>query len=246
MSKLAFVIIPMLIAISAMSAISCEGEAAPFSIQVTPQEMQDTVPGQNCVFLITASDEGDGSGSGRGEAVNISATVSGASVTVSPAELDIGKVAEISVIPDEGSIGSEITVTVEAKRKGIIQNESVTLFVNEVRPVLDELAITAANMRDPFIPWLEANHPELGITSEIEWSGTIVRPNIYVVMYYLFFSEEWEMGLRWHVMIPPYDWAEVYLRHRTTEVSPSYAFKISSLEAQEEPQAVQPEELVWR
>ncbi|GAJ04175.1 unnamed protein product, partial [marine sediment metagenome] len=74
----------------------------------------------------------------------------------------------------------------------------------------------------------------------------IVLPHIMVVMYYLFFSEDWEMGLRWHVTIPPYDWAEIYLRHRTTEVSPTYAFKISSLEAQDEPQAVEPEEMVWR
>lgn len=244
MSRFTSIFILVLLVSSTINAISCEGETAPFLIQVTPQDMQDTVPGQSCVFLVTASDEGDGSG--KGETVNISATVSGASVTVSPAELDIGKVAEISVIPDEGSVGNKINVTIEVKRKGLTQNESVTLFVNEVPPALDELAITAANMRDTFIPWLEANHQELGITSETEWSGTIVRPNIFVVMYHLFFSEEWEMGLRWHVTIPPHDWAEVYLRHRTTEVSPSYAFKISSLEAQEEPQAVQPEELVWR
>jgi len=108
------------------------------------------------------------------------------------------------------------------------------------------LALYATELRDKFIPWLAANHPELGITSQTEWTGTIVTPHIMVVMYYLFFSEDWEMGLRWHVTIPPYDWVEIYLRHRTTEVSPSYAFKISSLEAQAEPEAIEPEELVWR
>jgi hypothetical protein len=58
--------------------------------------------------------------------------------------------------------------------------------------------------------------------------------------------EEWEMGVRWHVMIPPYDWAEIYLRHRHTEISPSLAFKIPSLDAQDAPEVVDPPESVWR
>ena len=48
-------------------------------------------------------------------------------------------------------------------------------------------------------------HPELGITVETEWTPTIVRPHILVLMYDPFFSQDWEMGLRWHVMIPPVD-----------------------------------------
>lgn len=90
----------------------------------------------------------------------------------------------------------------------------------------------ATEIRDRFIPWLATNHPEFGITSENEWTETIVRPHIAVVMFYLFFSEDWEMGVSWHVMIPPHDWARIYLRHRFVEVQPSYAFEISSLDAQ--------------
>ena len=67
-----------------------------------------------------------------------------------------------------------------------------------------------------------------------------------VEMFYTFFSEEWEMGVSKHVMIPPDDWAKIYLRHRFTEASPSYAFKISSLEAKEEPYAIDPPQSVWR
>lgn len=92
--------------------------------------------------------------------------------------------------------------------------------------------------RDLFIPWLAANRPELGITTETEWTGTYAKVLMPVVNYYLFFSKEWEMGLAFHVMIRPDDWVLIYLRHRFTEVLPSYAFVISSLAAQEEPYAI--------
>jgi len=112
------------------------------------------------------------------------------------------------------------------------------------------MAPTATAMQDKFIPWLAVNHPEFGITSETEWTGTIVRPNIQVVMFYLFFSEDWEMGVSWHVTIPPHNWARIYLRHRFTEVSPSYAFEIPSWSEEREPHAIDPKdafaESVWR
>ena len=104
-------------------------------------------------------------------------------------------------------------------------------------------------MRDKFIPWLAANHPEFGITSETEWTGTIVKPDIMVVMYYLYFSEDWEMGVQWHVTIPPHNWARIYLRHRITEVRPSYAFEISSWSEEGDPHAIDLKDVaesVWR
>ena len=48
------------------------------------------------------------------------------------------------------------------------------------------------------------------------------------VSHYLFLSESWEMGLSWHIMIAPYDWARIYLRPRS-EVAPTAAFEISSV-----------------
>jgi len=220
------------------------GEPAPFSMQVIPEHMEDTIPGQSCVFLVAVADEGEGSS--KGKVVNISATASGSAVAVGPQAIAPGQVAEVTVIPDEASIGETLTVTVHGEREGLKQTKTASLRVGE--QVLDPagLASYATEIHDRFIPWLAANHPELGITSQTEWIPTIVRPHIVVVMYYLFFSEDWEMGVRWHVTIPPHDWAEVYLRRRTTEVSPSYAFKISSLQAQEEPHPVDPEESVWR
>jgi hypothetical protein len=97
----------------------------------------------------------------------------------------------------------------------------------------------AAEMRDKFVPWLASNHPELGITSETEWIGTIVNPGILVVMHYMFYSEDWEMYVTWHVTIPPYDWTKIYLRPRFTETQSTMAFEISSVQGGEEPHSIE-------
>jgi hypothetical protein len=57
--------------------------------------------------------------------------------------------------------------------------------------------------------------------------STITKPNILVVSHYLFFSSGWELGLMWHVMIPPHDWTEIYLRRRG-DLAPAYAFRLDS------------------
>ena len=54
------------------------------------------------------------------------------------------------------------------------------------------------------------------------------------------------MGLTWHVMIPPDDWARIYLRRRFHEIRPSHAFEIASLDANDEPQPITPPDSVLR
>ncbi|KUO41953.1 MAG: hypothetical protein AVW05_00605 [Hadesarchaea archaeon DG-33] len=218
---------------------------APFSMRVIPENTMDSIAGQRCVFLVTVADEGQGSGGG--EAVDITATAPGAAVTVEPQAITPGQVAEITVIPDKASTGETLIVNIKGERDGLTQTEmsTIVVWVGE-----DTLEPYATDVRDRFIPWLAANYSELGITTETEWTGTVVRPRILVVTHYLFFSENWEMGVSWHVTIPPHDWTRIYLRHRATEVSPSYAFEISSLDAQEDPHAIDPKdafaESVWR
>jgi len=122
-------------------------------------------------------------------------------------------VISVTVIPDK-PMGANLTVTVYRERDGLEQAETVTLYVAEEGGVApdggDEMGSLAAEIRDEFIPWLAENHPEFGITSETERTGTIVRPHFMVVMFYLFFSEDWEMGVSWHVMIPPHDWKTTF------------------------------------
>ena len=104
----------------------------------------------------------------------------------------------------------------------------------------------APEVRGRFVSWLEANHPELNITSGTDWTGTLVTPRFLVVTHYLYFSEEWEIHVYWHVMIEPYNWAKIELRHRFTELSPSYAFEISSLTQGDDPISMEPPDEVWR
>ena len=203
------------------------GEADPFSLQVFPKQMSPTVPGQRCVLLVAIEEEG----SIPGEEVTISVSAPEAIVTVEPLEVGPDEVAEVTLIPDEASVGSTLTVIVEGERRGFTDTEKMAIEVTDAcigGGTGDDLAVPAAEFRDRFVAWLAENQPDLGITPETEWLGTVVKPGILVVMHYLFFSEEWEMGLYWHVMIAPHDWTRIYLRHRFAEVRPSMAFEISS------------------
>jgi hypothetical protein len=189
-----------------------------------------------------ATDEGEGSS--KGQPVNLSATVLRATVTIEPQAASPGLVAEVTVIPDEGTLDKTLSVTIRAERDGLQQTETATIVMWEsplpegIEGILEGALTGAAKKRDLFIPWLETNYPELGIAVETDWVGTYAKVLMPVVNYYLFFSEEWEMGLVFHVMIPPDDWILIYLRHRLTEISPSYAFTISSESAQGKPYTI--------
>ena len=171
------------------------------------------------------------------EKLYISATVSGAEVTIYNPAIKSGEVAEVTMTPNQASTNKILTLTIHGQRSGLEQTETIAVEVTQGEE--DELGALAAEMRDKFIPWLATNQPELGITSETLWTGTIVNPNIMVVMHYIFYSEDWEMYLTWHVTIQPHDWTRIYLKPRFTEVSPSYAFEISSVLGQEEPKSIE-------
>ena len=221
---------------------------APFSMQVIQRptdppgtgENVVSIVGQRVVFLVAVA-EGEellGDSDGVGEGVEISASVpfDMADVDVHPTSIAPGQVAEVSVIPRAASVNETFTLTITGERFGLVRTETFGL---EVVTGEDDLGPIAEEMRDRFVPWLSVNHPEVGVTEETEWTGTIVNPRILVVMHYIFFSEEWEMYLTWHVTIAPHDWTRIYLRHRFDETGPSHAFEISSVENQEEPRVIQ-------
>lgn len=119
-----------------------------------------------------------------------------------------------------------------------LAGQSTTLRVNAtaIRSDLDALAADAAaidlhlgvsNYTDgyenearrrfqPFLSYLVDHRRELGITRQTQWEGFVSAPGILIVTWYSFLSEDWEVLIRWHVMIPPYDWTHVYLRRRGT------------------------------
>jgi hypothetical protein len=214
-------------------------------IPETPEQIEGTdvyklsIPGQHFVFLVTITDEGEESEL----PVHISATAPGAEVVIHYYDIFEGEVAEVVVIPAQASIGQIIEVTITGTR-GTANDEKVVSF--EVAEGEDDRQEYAEELLDKFVSWLVTNHPELGITEDTVWEGTTVSPIWLVVSHYLFFSEEWELHLGWHVMISPYDWARIDLRHRFDELAPSYAFEISSVDANSEPVAIEVPEAVWR
>jgi len=223
----------------------------PFTLTGVPAEVTDSIPGQRCLLLVTIENDPNLPSLLAG-VVDVTATAPGATVTVQNRSIKAGEVAEISVVPapadDPNSVpdtGRDITVTIQAARGGDVETATVNIHVTSEEE--DLVGPEAEPVRDLFIPWLEENRPALGITSATEWAGTIVTPHILVVTHYLYLSDEWELHVFWHVMIPPYDWARIELRHRYDETLPSLAFEIPSRSA--DPlvvQEIEPEGTLWR
>ena len=243
MKKLIFSLAVILLSSTLCIPVGCsksQDGIIPFQIIVVPEQLNGhSIAGQHCVFLVVITDEGEVSEI----PVEISATAPGAEIVIYQKDIVEGQVAEVVVIPAQTSIGKTIEVTITGDRNGLTDEQTVSFEVVEGEDDREEYAI---DLRDKFVSWLELNHPELGITGDTEWTGTMVSPQWLIVSHYLFFSDEWEMHVEWHVMIPPYDWAKIDLRHRCDESKPSYAFEISSLDADKEPISIEVPETIWR
>ena len=245
------VCVVIIIAIVAITSLPPPGEAGDntaFHINVIPETPEDingeltfkySIAGQHFVFLVTITDEGQEGGT----SVHISAEASGAEVIIYQQDIFEGEVAEVVVIPGQASIGQTVEVTITGNR-GDSSDEKVVSF--EVVEGEDDRQEYAEELLGRFVSWLATSHPELGITDDTAWNGTMVSPVWLVVSHYLFFSEEWEVHIAWHIMVPPYDWAKIDLRHRFDELAPSYCFEISSLDAGSEPVGIEVPETVWR
>lgn len=241
-----------LTSLGVLAVLGCGFEPVPapeFALRVIPDEIGDTIPGERCVLLVAVDDGPDASA----EPVTISATADGATVHVENAAIRSGEMAEASVfvlprfVGDESGPGEprSCSVTIRGERQGATREVTVPITITSEED--DLVAPSAREVRDLFLPWLQEHRPELGIDENTTWKGTIVVPHILVVTHYLYFSDEWEMHVFWHVMIPPYDWARIELRRRFEEESASLAFEIPSRSA-EEPRivSVEPEDRLWR
>lgn len=243
MKKVMFLTAVLIVLLAAMPGCKKDEGTFTASLILVPTQMEDTVPGQSCVFLLQVTGEGTGAETKTAE---LSAIVSAGEVSVQPESISLGQVAEITVIPDAESVGGTIVVTITGKVDTLQLAQTATLVVNESPPGLAGLARTAASTRNRFTAWLASNQPELRITGETEWTGTIVRPSVMGAAYYLYFSDDWEMGVSWSISPAPNDWARIYLRDRTTETTPSLAFELPSVSAGGDIQSIDPPEAVWR
>jgi len=238
--KLAGIIAGCITVVIVVVVIACLQPTPEFHINVIPEQLNgDSIAGQHCVFLVTITDEGQ-----EGQLpVRISAMAPGSEVVIYQQDIVEGQVAEVVVIPEQASINKTIEVIITGNRDSRTDEKVVSFDVVEGE---DDRQEYAGELLDRFVPWLATNHPELEITDDTAWNGTMVSPVWLVVSHYLFFSEEWEVHIEWHIMVPPDDWAKIDLRHRFDELEPSYAFEISSVNATSEPVPREPPETVWR
>lgn len=186
-------------------------------VVVSPEFIQGAIPGAEVVLLVSQTDETAG-------VAMVTASAPGATVAIRPSEISGSEVAEVTVVPDATATETELTITIEVVTGGTIHS------VTRTTPVLtweDDRAEQAAEILGLFTSWLAENRSELGITPETGFEGTFLAPQLLVVSHYGFFNDEWEIGLSWHVMIPPDDFSEIYLRPRSA-LRPTLAFRIGS------------------
>jgi hypothetical protein len=215
---------------------SSAAPGGPFELTVAPElSVGRSIGGQRVAFLV------DVSGTLTDAPVTIRGEADGATVEVEPQALVPGTIGEVTVIPAAVEAEAPLQVAIIATRGTVERRETRTLNLG---PGDDSLADQAAAHLAPFVAWLATERPELGIDEDTAWEGT---PGswVLVVEHYLFFSDEWEVGLSWHVMIPPDDWARIYLRRRFEEMAPGLAFEISSVDGGGEPHEIAPEG-IWR
>lgn len=186
-------------------------------IAVSPEFVQGAIPDAEVVLLVSQSDETAG-------VAMVTASVDGGTVGVRPAEISGAEVAEVTVVPGATTTETELDVIIEVTTDDVTHTVTKTFTV---LPWEDDRAEQAAEILGLFTSWLADDRPELGVTLETEFEGTLLAPQLLVVSHYGFFNDQWEIGLAWHVMIPPDDFAEIYLRSRS-EFQPSLAFRIDS------------------
>lgn len=93
----------------------------------------------------------------------------------------------------------------------LINTETITLEVEMFDWTSDNLP-DAIIKRDELIDWLEVEHPEFGTFTGKNCYAYVTYPAHLVVEHWTFLYEDWELRICYHVMVPPYDWSELWLR----------------------------------
>lgn len=221
-ARVRIVVLALLTSLLAPLPAGCGSEPAegPFELVVQPEFVQGALPGEPVILLVAVEDDVAGGGP-----VELAATsIGGAAASVEPTSISPGELAEVTVVADEVAEERDIEVTVTARRGDEERQASKTIVV---MPGQDELGPTATEMLGLFLPWLAEQQPELGIGPETELTGMVVAPRLLVVSHYAFLNEDYEIGLAWHIMIAPDDWADIYIRPRDA-LRPTAAFRLSS------------------
>lgn len=93
-------------------------------------------------------------------------------------------------------------------------------------PGVDDLEATALDIAGVFLERLKDDAPELPDRTVDLKNGSPVA-GLLVVTHYAWFVDELEIGLAWHIMVAPDDFAELYIRPRM-QLTPTRAFRLDS------------------
>lgn len=223
-------------------AVQPPPEPTSFSLVVAPAQFAPAIPGQECMFLVGINQPNGAEG--NVDPVQLSVTADHCAVSISPPTIQVGQVAEVTLVPKDDALEERVDASIRGQRGTDVETATVSFEVWSGEDTVEEEAIV---LRDRFVEWLAEAHPELGITASTDWESRVVRPVWLVVTHYMFLSGEWELGVSWHIMIPPSDWARIYLRHRFDEMTPSLAYEISSrADTAELPHEIDPPDEVTR
>lgn len=183
----------------------------------SPEFIQGVIPGAEIVLLVGNTDPEAGP-------LTVTAEATNATVTIEQSTVSGAEVAEVTVVPAPTDVEVDMAIRIDAVQRG--ETSSSTWTVNVV-PWQDDRGAQARDILGLYTSWLADNHPDLGVTPATDFQGTFVAPQLLVVSHYAFFSEDWELGLSWHIMLPPDDFSELYLRPRS-ELRPTMALRIES------------------
>ncbi|MFP5489033.1 MAG: hypothetical protein ACLGHQ_12085 [Acidimicrobiia bacterium] len=208
-------------AVLVLGAAACGGDAddaGPFELTTSPEFVNLVIPGRRPVALVTA--ESDDAGPIQLAGV---ASIDGATVDLVPSAIEPGAVAEVWVELPDVDREVPLQVTIDARRN--VDVRAVTVDATAM-PGTDDLEPIALDIAAVFLAELDGSVEMLPVTTDGLADGTPVG-GLLVVSHYAWFTETAEIGLAWHIMVAPDDWAELTIRPRD-ELAPTQAFRLSS------------------
>jgi hypothetical protein len=215
MSRASFVLVVVigLAVVGAVLVSGCGGgRAIPgLALQATPDGAIGGYRGSAALWVVNVELEP----AGAHRVVLTAQAVDGVTCEVVPPQLDGSGVVEVIARPGATAPrrGVDVVVSANLQEAPMVGHAQLRLPL-EVLNYRDQLGTEARRRFALFSAYLAAQHPEFGLEENTPWEGWVPTPNILEVMWYSFLSADYEALIRWHVMIPPYDWTEAFLRQR--------------------------------
>lgn len=185
----------------------------------SPEFVNRLISGERPLALVEVS------GDAQAGPVELSAesSIDGMAVRLEPSSIDVGQVAEVWV--DVPVVDRDVSFTVTVTASQGDEEASVLVGATAIQGV-DDLADTAEQIVQVFLDEMGDEVPGLPASAGELTGGTPIA-GLLVVTHYAWFTPEYEVGLAWHIMVAPDDFAELYVRPRRSLV-PTRAFRIGS------------------